>query len=104
MSNLAYSVVIYKLNEILRSSSRQLRHHDAKADIEQKHQKREATRDAYRAANQLRMAARRYQMCSYWNADECVTMVCSKNDKFGYNDSSIEMLTSLVTIISVLKH
>jgi len=43
-------------------------------------------------------------MCSYWNTDECVTMVCSKNDKFGYNDGSIEMLTSLATIISVLKH
>ena len=31
-------------------------------------------------------------------------MVYSKMDKLGYNDSGIEMLTSLVTIILVLKH
>jgi len=33
--------------------------HKAKADQKQKHQKQAATHDAYRAANQLRMAARR---------------------------------------------
>ena len=55
MSNLAYSVVTssrYREAEATKTPRRQ-------ADKEQKCQKREATRDAYRAANQLRMPAGR---------------------------------------------